>query len=148
MMPTFCELCGRKLTEEKRSTVVDGLVLSVCKACSKHGKPYTPPNSFPSVGRVSNKGATPRANPAMNPGRTKGNLQISDNIVLSPDFARLIREARMKKGLTHEQLGSQMNEKANLLKKFETGALKPDEIISKKLGRYLGIQLYVNIQEG
>jgi putative transcription factor len=41
-----------------------------------------------------------------------------------------------------------MNEKANLLKKFETGALKPDEIIARKLGHYLGIQLYVNIQEG
>lgn len=142
-MPTFCELCGRKLTEEKKSAVVDGLVLAVCKACSKHGKPYSPPSTFPSLGRVSNKGATPRPNPA----RIKGGLQISDNIVLSPDFARLIREARTKKGLTHEQLGAQMNEKANLLKKFETGALKPDEIIARKLGRYLGIQLYASIQD-
>jgi putative transcription factor len=148
MMPTFCELCGRKLTEEKRSTIVDGLVLSVCKACSKHGKPYSSPSSVPSVGSSSNKGATPRPNPFKNPTRAKGSIQISDNIVLSPDFARLIREARTKKGLTHEQLGAQMNEKANLLKKFETGALKPDEIIARKLGRYLGIQLYVNIQEG
>jgi putative transcription factor len=148
MMPTFCELCGRKLTEEKKSTIVDGLVLSVCKACSKHGKPYSPPSTVSSVGRSSGKAATPRPNPVMNPGRTKRNIQISDNIMLSPDFARLIREARTKKGLTHEQLGAQMNEKANLLKKFETGALKPDEIIASKLGRYLGIQLYVNIQEG
>ena len=148
MMPTFCELCGRKLTEEKKSTIVDGLVLSVCKACSKHGKPYSPPSAFPSAGRVSNKGATPRPHPIINPGRIKGSIQISDNIVLSPDFARLIREARTKKGLTHEQLGAQMNEKVNLLKKFETGSLKPDEIIARKLGRYLGIQLYVTIQDG
>ena len=53
----------------------------------------------------------------------------------------------MKKGLTHEQLGAQMNEKANLLKKFETGALKPDELFANKLQRFLGIHLYVGILE-
>jgi putative transcription factor len=49
----------------------------------------------------------------------------------------------MKKGLTHEQLGMQMNEKANLLRRFETGALKPDELFAKKLERVLGVKLYV-----
>ena len=50
----------------------------------------------------------------------------------------------MKMGLTHEQLGMKMNEKAQLLKKFETGSLKPDEIFARKLERYLGIRLYVS----
>jgi putative transcription factor len=50
----------------------------------------------------------------------------------------------MKMGLTHEQLGMKMNEKAQLLKKFETGTLKPDEILAKKLERYLGIKLYIS----
>jgi putative transcription factor len=53
----------------------------------------------------------------------------------------------MKKGLTHEQLGAQMNEKAGLLRKFETGALKPDELFAKKFQRFLGIHLYVSIQD-
>lgn len=145
-MSTFCELCGRKLTEEKRSILIDGLVLSVCKACSKHGKPRTSASPH-SIRRDSGLRTTSTPTTAI-PTRNKKNLQITDNIVLSPDFARLIREARMKKGLTHEQLGAQMNEKANLLKKFETGTLKPDEFIARKLGRYLGIQLYVNIQDG
>jgi putative transcription factor len=69
---------------------------------------------------------------------------MSDDLVLDPDFPRIIREARMKKGITHEQLGMQMNEKANLLRRFETGALKPDEIFAKKLERHLGIKLYVS----
>lgn len=144
-MPT-CELCGRKLTEEKRNTVVDGLVLSVCKACSRHGKPYTSANPL-SIRRDTGPRTTATHATSI-PTRSKENIQISDNILLSPDFARLIREARMKKGLTHEQLGAQMNEKANLLRKFETGTLKPDELMARKLGRYLGIQLYVNIQDG
>jgi len=74
-------------------------------------------------------------------------IDMTDNTILNPEFAKLIREARMKKGLTHDQLGAQMNEKAGLLRKFETGALKPDELLAKKLQRFLGIHLYVSIQE-
>jgi putative transcription factor len=78
---------------------------------------------------------------------TTRKIEMMDNTILNPEFSKLIREARMKKGLTHEQLGAQMNEKANLLKKFETGALKPDELFAKKLQRFLGIHLYVGILE-
>jgi ribosome-binding protein aMBF1 (putative translation factor) len=34
-----------------------------------------------------------------------------------------------------------------LLRRFETGALKPDEAFSKKLERYLDITLYKSIKE-
>ena len=71
-------------------------------------------------------------------------IGLADETILTPNFASLIREARMKMGLTHEQLGMKMNEKAQLLKKFETGTLKPDEIFAKKLERYLGIKLYIS----
>jgi len=74
-------------------------------------------------------------------------IDMTDNTILNPEYAKLIREARMKKGLTHEQLGAQMNEKAGLLRRFETGALKPDELFAKKFQRFLGIHLYVSIQE-
>ena len=71
-------------------------------------------------------------------------IGFADETVLSPDFPRLIREARTKMGLTHEQLGMKMNEKAQPLKKIESGALKPDELLAKKLERHLGIKLYVS----
>ncbi|MDQ3718442.1 MAG: helix-turn-helix domain-containing protein, partial [Thermoproteota archaeon] len=76
--------------------------------------------------------------------KPQNKIKIADETILTPNFARLIREARMKMGLTHEQLGMKMNEKAQLLKKLETGSLKPDEIFAKKLERYLGIKLYVS----
>jgi putative transcription factor len=76
--------------------------------------------------------------------RQQKKIGLADATMLAPDFAWVIREARMKMGLTHEQLGMKMNEKAQLLKKFEAGALKPDEQIAKKLERYLGIKLYVS----
>jgi putative transcription factor len=133
---SYCELCGKPAVE-KKMVVVDGTVFKVCMACSKHGKPYVPPQV--STATKKKKGVpTPGAQPK------KIRIGMSDDLVLDPEFPRLIREARMKKGLTHEQLGMQMNEKANLLRRFETGALKPDEIFAKKLERHLGIKLYVN----
>jgi putative transcription factor len=112
--------------------VVDGTVFNVCIACSKRGKPYTSP-------QIAVKKKKPFA--AKKPQKKIG---LADETILTPNFARLIREARMKMGLTHEQLGMKMNEKAQLLKKFETGSLKPDEILAKKLERYLAIKLYVS----
>lgn len=112
--------------------IVDGTVFKVCLNCSKHGKPYMPAAVAPA-----------RKNRPASAPMTK-RITMSDDLVLDPEFPRLIREARMKKGLTHEQLGMQMSEKSNLLRRFETGALKPDDLMAKKLERHLGIKLYVS----
>ena len=111
--------------------IVDGTVFNVCIACSKRGKTYVPP-------QIAVKKKKPLAV------KPQKKIELADETILTPNFAKLIREARMKMGLTHEQLGMKMNEKAQLLKKFETGSLKPDEIFAKKLERYLGVKLYVS----
>ncbi|HZA07433.1 MAG TPA: multiprotein bridging factor aMBF1 [Nitrososphaeraceae archaeon] len=135
MSSSSCELCGRKVMDRKNTVLIDGTVFDVCNQCSKRGKPYVPPVT--SKRRIINK-----------PAPKKGTIiKMTDDTMLSPEFAKLIREARMKKGLTHEQLGVQMNEKATLLRKFETGSLKPDEMLAKKLERFLGVKLYVSIEE-
>jgi putative transcription factor len=133
---SYCELCGRQAAEKKK-IIVDGTVFNVCIACSKHGKPYVP-------AQVSSSSAK-KKKPVAKIQQQKKIITMVDETMIDPDFARLIREARMKMGLTHEQLGMKMSEKAQTLKKFETGALKPDELFAKKLERYLGIKLYVSI---
>jgi putative transcription factor len=129
---SYCELCGRPATE-KKMVVVDGTVFNVCTACSKHGKPYMPA-SMPG-----------KKKPAA--AKQQKKIGFADATVLAPDFAGRIREARMKAGLTQEQLGMKMNEKVQPLKKIESGALKPDELLAKKLERHLGIKLYVSEEE-
>ena len=137
---SYCELCGRQAAEKKK-IIVDGTVFNVCIACSKHGKPYVPAQVSPSSSSSSSK----KKKPVAKIQQQKKIITMVDETMIDPDFARLIREARMKMGLTHEQLGMKMSEKAQTLKKFETGALKPDELFAKKLERYLGIKLYVSI---
>jgi putative transcription factor len=117
--------------------VVDRTVFKVCMSCSRRGKPYVPAAASSTAQQAKKK------RPAPPPLAAPQRITMKDELVLDPEFPRLIREARMRKGLTHEQLGMQMSEKANLLRRFETGALKPDELFAKKLERHLGIKLYV-----
>ena len=141
---SYCELCGRQTGVEKKMVIVDGTVFNVCIACSKHGKPYVPGQNV--AVKKKKQGSSPiAATKAMRPKKKK--IGLADETVLTPDFAKRIRDARMKMGLTHEQLGMKMNEKAQLLKKIETGTLKPDELFAKKLERFLGIKLYVSAEE-
>jgi putative transcription factor len=134
---SYCELCGRQAAEKKK-VIVEGTVFNVCIACSKHGKPYVP-------AQVPSSSSAKKKKPVAKIQQQKKIITMVDETMIDPDFARLIREARMKMGLTHEQLGMKMSEKAQILKKFETGALKPDELFAKKLERYLGIKLYVSV---
>ena len=145
-MSSFCELCGQEVIDEKKAVLIDGIVFNVCRGCSKRGKPYTAPIPISKSKVTSSYMTGPRTTSNKNT-KAMRKIEMTDNTILNPEFAKLIREARMKKGLTHEQLGAQMNEKANLLRKLETGALKPDELFAKKLQRFLGIQLYVSVQE-
>jgi putative transcription factor len=135
-MSSFCELCGRRVTDGKKTVLIDGTIFNVCLPCSKRGKPY-----LPAVTSKEKAISTPTSK------KTNTKIKMIDDTILCPEFGTLIREARMKKGLTHEQLGIQMNEKAMLLRKFEIGALKPDEILAKKLERFLGIKLYLSLEE-
>ena len=145
-MPSYCELCGQEVFDEKKAVLIDGIVFNVCKGCSKRGKPYTAPIPISKSKATSSYMTGPRTTSNKNT-KAMRKIEMTDNTILNPEFAKLIREARMKKGLTHEQLGAQMNEKANLLRKLESGALKPDELFAKKLQRFLGIQLYVSVQQ-
>jgi putative transcription factor len=138
-MSSFCELCGRQVIDGKKTVLIDGTVFNVCMSCSKRGKPYVPAETAKKK-TIGNSPPKKMSNPLRK-------ISMTDDIILNPEFAKIIREARMKKGLTHEQLGIKMNEKATLLRKFETGTLKPDEIMAKKLEIFLGIKLHISVEE-
>jgi putative transcription factor len=151
---SFCEVCGRQVNENLKTVVIEGTIFRVCSQCSKRGKPYDP--GIAKTGKasiISSVQSTFRRPLAKNQPVVKkrayynNRIQLTDETLLSQDFGRMIREARMKKGFTHEQLGIKMSEKASLLKKVETGALKPDELLAKKFERALQIKLYVSADD-
>jgi putative transcription factor len=116
--------------------LVEGNLLTVCKTCSKRGRP---PNNQPNIQK-----SFVRPKKIIKPNK----ITFDDSTILVNDFSEVIRKSRMIKGLTHEQLGILIKERASLLRKIESGSLKPDEELTKKLERFFRINLYTEVDSG
>jgi putative transcription factor len=72
-------------------------------------------------------------------------VEITQEVVEGYDSK--IRQAREKLGLSHEELGKKINEKASVLSKLETGKMAPNNLLVTKLEHALKIKLLVPIKE-
>jgi putative transcription factor len=131
---TSCEICGIPMINHGERVFVEGNLLTVCKTCSKRGKPSNEQqNNQRRISTRSKKIVIPNK------------ITFNDSIILINNFSEVIRKSRMKQGLTHEQLGTLIKERASLLRKIESGTLKPDGELTKKLERYFRIKLYTQV---
>ena len=129
-----CEICGIQIIDNGERVYVEGNLLTVCKACSKRGKPS------------NNQQNIQRKLPTQ-PKKIEipDKITFEDSAILVKNFSEVIRNSRMSKGLTHEQLGLLIKERASLLRKIESGSLKPDDELTKKLERFFRINLYTEV---
>lgn len=109
-----CELCGRGGALVK--VEIEGAVLSVCSSCAKLGR------------AAELKVELPERRP------------LTDCSVINPDFAKIIRNARIKQDLSIEQLGGKIGEKTSVLERVERG-MRPTDGLAKKLEKALKIKL-------
>jgi putative transcription factor len=130
-----CEICGTQILEYGEKVYVEGNLITVCKTCSKRGKP------------LKNQQEIQRK-PAMRPKKIEklDKITFDDSAILINNFSEVIRNSRMANGLTHEQLGLLIKERVSLLRKIESGTLKPDEGLSRKLERFFRINLYTEVE--
>jgi putative transcription factor len=134
-----CEVCGRKIFGKPFRVVIEGAKLTVCTECSKHGKVIWEEEPKPSV-----QTAKPRT--AVYPvviQRKSVETPADTTLELVENYDAEIRKAREKLGLTHEQLGKRINEKVSLLRKIETGKMKPNNALATRLEHTLKIKLIV-----
>ncbi len=66
---------------------------------------------------------------------------------IDPEYYAKIRQAREKLGLSQDQLGMMLNEKLSVIRMVETGKLKPDTILARKLMHHLKINLLISLSE-
>ena len=136
-----CEVCGRKIHGSPIRAEIEGAKLTVCIECSKHGKIIKEEVDF---GQRAKKPLTPvpfiqRRKPV------QAKVDITQEIV--EGYHSKIRQAREKLGLSHEELGKKINEKASVLSKLETGKMTPNNLLVTKLEHALKIKLLVPIKE-
>jgi putative transcription factor len=129
--------------------VIEGAKLTVCSECSKHGKATWEEPAKPTVTPYA-----PSTPSQVTPNRAP--IQIKKKIITArvdtsqevvADYAEVIRQAREKAGLSHEELGKKINEKESVLRKIETDKMVPNDLLISKLEHTLKIKLLVAVAE-
>jgi putative transcription factor len=136
-------VCGRKIHSSPIRATIEGAKLIVCIECSRHGKiireeevklwQKAPRKPLKPVSFIQKKKAV------------KAIVAITQEVAEGYDVK--IRQAREKLGLSHEELGKKINEKASVVSKLETGKMTPNDMLVTKLEHALKIKLLVPIKQ-
>ena len=137
-----CEVCGRKIIGPPNRAVIEGAKMLVCGECAKLGSVYFEAKNEPLMKKVTRRLPKP-----VIPQRRQPALSETETMELVEGFSSKIRQAREKMGLTLEEFGKKINEKASVLRKIETGKMTPDNILSEKLEHALHMKLLVPVSE-
>jgi putative transcription factor len=123
-----CELCGKESSSCKPA-LIDGVKMLVCPDCARHGRVLSVPRVKVRVPKV------------------KEDIFKEMNEILVQDWNERIKKARIKKGLSREELGFRIGEPTVAITKMENRALRPSDETAKKLEKELGITLFRKIEE-
>ncbi len=129
--------------------VIEGAKLTVCTECSKHGKATWEEPAKPTVTPYP-QGVMAQATPTRAPIQIKKKIitaRVDTSQEIITDYAEVIRQAREKASLSHEDLGKKINEKESVLRKIETGKMAPNDLLISKLEHTLKIKLMVPVAE-
>jgi putative transcription factor len=129
----ICEMCGKKASNLK-TVLIEGSMLNVCGNCARFGKAMKPGVA------VSPPEIAKRLELREKRLRTKNLFENIENELVD-DYSRKIKDARTKMNLTPEDLGKRINEKKTIITKVESGNMRPDESLVKKLEKTLNIKL-------
>lgn len=138
-----CEVCGRKIHGEPTRAIIEGAKLTVCAECSKHGKIILPGEEKRELKATASTLKAPV--PLVQKKKSVAKVEITQELV--EDYDSKIRAAREKMGLSHEELGLKINEKASVLRHLETRKMAPNNTLVSKLEHMLKIKLLVPIPE-
>jgi putative transcription factor len=113
--------------------------------CSKHGKVLVRDEAAVSLPQQPSPTKSTLHLPTIRRKPPVAQVQITTELV--EGYASKIRVAREKLGLSHEDLGKKINEKASLLRHIETGKASPNNQLANKLEHALKITLMVPIAD-
>ena len=129
-----CELCGKECN--CRPAIVDGVKMMLCSDCMRHGKvidvvakPVT--STRPILQRIKRP--------------KEKDVYKGMNKELVPNWNKIIKSAREKRGLSREELGFKIGERTVTISKIENGDLRPSDKVAEKLEKELGINLFEEV---
>jgi putative transcription factor len=127
-MALQCEICGNPITGNFFLTQIEGAIFRVCSSCAKLGSPVREKKDV---------------KPALQKPKPSDRLLKEPLLELRFDYNKMIKQAREKLGLSQEQLGHKINEKPSVIKLLESGKLKPDDLLARKIEHALKLRLLI-----
>lgn len=132
-MSYYCEMCGRELeARDVKKAYVEGLLLILCPSC------YT---------RLVNQGKAkpyiekPAQRPPPPQPQSRPRPPVREEYEVVEDYAKRIREARERLGWSQQVLANKARVGENVIKRIESGKLKPGLDLARRLEKILGIKL-------
>lgn len=141
-----CEVCGRQIRGEPRKVMIERAKMLVCERCAELGSLYVEPEVKISKtsSAIGNRGTTPTSTVFLT---KRAETTLPEEVEIAENFGSLIREARERLGLSHEDLGKKIGEKISVLKKVESEKMFPDEKLATKLEHVLKVKLLVQAEK-
>jgi len=132
-----CEICGKKIIGSPNRVMISEAKLTVCIKCAKLSTATWTPSSktYQSSRRIGHASFKPKRR------RNKIKTPSGLDLELVEGYGNLIRSARRRQDLSHEDLGKKIGEKVSVLQKIETEKMVPDQRLSRKLEHTLKIRL-------
>lgn len=127
-----CEVCDKYMVEGKRVRI-EGSVVITCDACARYGEV---------VGFASGvEKKKPAAAQEVSEKKEVVDFAVGGSEELVENFAEVIRDKRMRRGLKQEELAKLINEPTSLIHRLENGSFEPSPTVVKKLQHALGVKL-------
>ncbi|WP_174447799.1 multiprotein bridging factor aMBF1 [Conexivisphaera calida] len=134
-----CEVCGRPIYGKPYLVMIEGVVMRVCDECARLGTPYNPQPQ-------ANVGSTLSQRPVPHP-RERPREEDLEELVVAPDYNKLVKDARERMGLTQEELAAKVGVKTSVISKVESGRFRPDIPTARRLEGVLKIKILTRMDE-
>lgn len=135
----MCDMCSSP--EKTYKIEVEGSILNVCEKCASFGKVVSrvkqelPEKKKKKLEKAAEKLAEEKAR------KETETVQL-----IVPDYSKIIKTAREKTGLKQEELAKRLAEKESIIHKLESGTMKPDIPLARKLEKFLRIKLVEEVE--
>jgi len=134
-----CEICGKESKGNMQLVTVDHTELNACPKCAKYGTEVKRPAPPAAAGIAPRFGSLRALQTSQRKPRRDMYDTMGDDII--DGYNDTIRNARLAKSWSQEQLASEIREKVILIKKIERADIIPEDSVRSKIERALNIKL-------
>jgi len=131
----YCELCGSPIHGKGITMSYEGSIITVCNSCYNRIRKHAVIVKEDNKKSETQKKTTPKP-PKM----------ADTELEIVADYYKIIKNAREQLGISQQQLAQKLKVSENIVKRFESGKLKPTISQARQLEKILGIKLVTPLE--